>query len=654
MIALEEHLIQRIHPEVSRLWAVSDVDGLFRGEEVTRLLGEKEAQVVVFEEPLAFRYLYEHEIRPRIEETESGCFVILLDSEHDDFLQLPADIYEACQRFSVTVGDLFPSLSRSVLRELSPAILSRIWKKRDLIPSASLGDRDSADLILRLGYKVEISVIETMTDLVAQLLPLHVEGHRLTEQLALRLASAVKETYSGEGRVADIILRPSAFWGYLGQEWKRWLIGDSSELHERSGLSLKFTDNKLRVWMDNVFEDGFLKRVTLPSNHGELPSPWCRVGIENLANRSAQIDLQAQRTKLLDGLPDKDSNYQDWFQFADRYSVHVADCFGPDSDSKQIEFFWSDLWPAIDNTFSEWMSEKFDSHHNLPPTRPVVVHQIPKLLARSHAKGRKVALLVFDGLSLSQWKTLRYSLEPRLDGVSIVEDACLTHVPTITNVCRQSIYAGELPVFFDSTIGRTDCDLKRWKAFWNSASINKAKASLLLVDGHEKDLEAVRQTLEQELTAVGVTVKMPDETMHGATMGWKGMFSQLALWAGGDFIAPLIEECLSADYDVWLTSDHGNIEAIGTGNPKEGVLVDRSGQRMRIYPNETIRSAAIQGMSERAVKWESFALGQSYLPLIHKGRGAFVKEGDTIVCHGGTSLDEVIVPFIQFSKSALA
>lgn len=45
-------------------------------------------------------------------------------------------------------------------------------------------------------------------------------------------------------------------------------------------------------------------------------------------------------------------------------------------------------------------------------------------------------------------------------------------------------------------------------------------------------------------------------------------------------------------------------------------------------------------------------LPPNYLPLIHSGRGAFVTNGQTIVTHGGTSLDELVIPFVELSNTS--
>ncbi len=160
MITWESQLIERIHPDIAPLWAVEDADGLFRSDKVTRLLAERGADIVLFDDPLMFRYFYEAEMRSRLEAGEPCCYVIVLDEHPEGFRRLPADVYQACRKIEVALGDVFPKLSRKVLKELEPMILSRLWEKRDQIPGHTLSDRETADLILRLGYRIEPTLIE--------------------------------------------------------------------------------------------------------------------------------------------------------------------------------------------------------------------------------------------------------------------------------------------------------------------------------------------------------------------------------------------------------------------------------------------------------------------------------------------------------------
>jgi hypothetical protein len=143
---------------------------------------------------------------------------------------------------------------------------------------------------------------------------------------------------------------------------------------------------------------------------------------------------------------------------------------------------------------------------------------------------------------------------------------------------------------------------------------------------------------------------MPDEIMHGSRLGWTGMSQQLRLWARKEFLAQTISELLDASYEVFLTADHGNLESVGEGTFSEGAMVDRAGERVRFYSDKTLQQNAVTILKERATAPKVKSLPDNYLPVVHRGQGAFFTKGDTGVCHGGLSLDEMLVPFIEISR----
>lgn len=652
MTTLEEHLIEKIHPEVSPLWAVADGDGLFRNDAVDRLLGERKAEVLLYDDPMAFRYRYEHQIRPRLESDDPGCHVIIIDPGPDGFYRLPADLFESCRRIEVTLGDLFPTLSRKVLLGLEPEMLGKLWEKRDQFPATAMGDRDTADLVLRIGYRLEPSFIGCFQDLVHFLIDLHFSGRRLPDTLARRLEEVVSSSEVHPSDLQRIVRSPAEFWRFLQNEWERWVTPDrTTNLKEFVFPSVNFTEDRVRVWVDNLFLEGVLDPVPADRVKSPLPQPWCRVGVAAAPSQSDSAELVQQRKHLVEEIPEEGADYKEWLRFAQGYSAHVAATFSADPSAADTEGFWRDLWTPLDDRFRSFARSRMESLGSLPPTRPVLANHIPQFLARRVKADRKVALLVLDGLSLAQWKVVRRELEKSIEDLLISDEACFTLVPSVTNVCRQSIYSGELPVFFGPTVARTDLDEKRWKTFWDGACGRPIRCAHHNVEGQDGDLDAVVASLDGGNRAVGVTVRMPDEFVHGATMGWQGIIGQLQMWAQRRFLRELIQAILGAGFDLFVTSDHGNIEAIGEGSPSQGVLVDRSGQRVRIYKDETILKKTAGELGDRALKWDGKLLPPEYLPLIHRGRGAFVPAGQSIVCHGGISLDELVIPFVEISKS---
>jgi len=110
-----------------------------------------------------------------------------------------------------------------------------------------------------------------------------------------------------------------------------------------------------------------------------------------------------------------------------------------------------------------------------------------------------------------------------------------------------------------------------------------------------------------------------------------------------------VQHLIALDFDVWLTADHGNIEAIGRGRPSEGVLAETKGERVRIYPTAELRESVANQYSF-ALSWHPVGLPADYFPLVAARRDAFVAEGSRIVGHGGVAIEEVIVPLIQFGR----
>ena len=142
-----------------------------------------------------------------------------------------------------------------------------------------------------------------------------------------------------------------------------------------------------------------------------------------------------------------------------------------------------------------------------------------------------------------------------------------------------------------------------------------------------------------------------DKIMHGMELGTAGMHNQVRQWVGEQFMAGLIDSLFDNSFEVFLTSDHGNIEAEGYGRPTEGAIADLRGERARIYSDIILRSRVKERFPD-AIEWPALGLPEDYLALLAPGRSAFVRKGERIVGHGGVSLEEVVVPMVQIERLA--
>ena len=172
-----------------------------------------------------------------------------------------------------------------------------------------------------------------------------------------------------------------------------------------------------------------------------------------------------------------------------------------------------------------------------------------------------------------------------------------------------------------------------------------------LPDG-EATLEVELQNLLEnpQIQVVGLVLNTVDNIMHGMQLGTAGMHQQVRLWLTRyRYLTNLVSKLLEESFAVYLTSDHGNVWARGIGRPSEGVLVDKRGERARIYTDPAFLALARQ-QSPTAIEWTNVGLPAQLKVLLAPQLDAFLNVDHHAVCHGGIALEEVIVPFIQISR----
>jgi hypothetical protein len=247
-------------------------------------------------------------------------------------------------------------------------------------------------------------------------------------------------------------------------------------------------------------------------------------------------------------------------------------------------------------------------------------------------------LVVLDGLGFAQWHQLRAATTLKI----LQATGCLAMIPTLTAVSRQAIFAGTLPVDFADTLTTTRQEDRHWRAFWTEHGIPELEVTYTKTLGSDPDHVP---TLRGRVAAV--VVNAVDELLHGAdVLADRQVAVGVDLWAKAGFLEAIVEAGARGGFEVWITSDHGNLPTMPGPVPSEGQLVESAGTRVRLYPNETLRAAA----DDYGDIWDppGFPADVPLRPLFAPGRRGYHTSGAQ-VSHGGLSLDEVIVPFVQVS-----
>jgi hypothetical protein len=279
-----------------------------------------------------------------------------------------------------------------------------------------------------------------------------------------------------------------------------------------------------------------------------------------------------------------------------------------------------------------------------------MVHQIARFMAseRNQKKLPKVALLVMDGLSLDQWLLLRRHLEANDKGWRFQESTAFAWVPTLTSVTRQSIFAGEPPFFFPTSFETTSKEKTHWLRFWDDHGVKKNAVELVsnIKGVDDADLELALNN--PHLSVLGIIWNRIDNFVHSSEKT-SSLHLLVNEWIKEGHLQKLLMRLYKEGFVVYLTADHGNVAATGIGNPREGVLVETKGQRVRIYDRtEFLEEVASQFPS--AMRWPNYGLPPERHVLLAGNLKAFSDVGEEIVSHGGIAIEEVLVPFVAITR----
>jgi len=662
-------ILQSFVPGVSRLTLVADPDGLLTEEKLAQILLERGFELIEFNDTIEFRYAYESKYRSLWDRGEHTDLLVILRLESSELDSLPYDLLAVGNRLSFSLGALFPSLSYPIIEQLDRALLDRLYSAQPDAEGKPLGDNASRDFILLHGYGICPALIKSDVDLLKVLLSLHYKGVRLP----LMLCERVRQLLYHQGVFQDwplleMFSDSEMFFSYLQERWPLFLKmhtassqGGSQEVCEESintnelrlpgPPSLNFAHHDIKVFIDNLFVEG--KLTPIPVADGcVISDDWVQCGIVHHKEEDAASRISRLLDRIRHEMPTIDHSYTDWISLALKWAElsSLVRCSMQAQDVSTYKL----MGDQLNEIFSQWLRSHYSSLRTLSATNLAMLHHLPRHLAREleSTDDARVALIVMDGLALDQWVTMRNMLQQKDDSLVIRESATFAWIPTLTSVSRQAIFSGKEPFYFPSSIHSTHKEEALWRQFWDGCGVSgKSDVAYLKGLGDGDAVKKLEQSINLSSTrVVGLVIDKVDKIMHGMQLGSEGMHNQIRQWCEYGFLAELVNHLLDHKYSVWLTSDHGNTECHGSGRINEGVMAETRGERVRVYQSPELRDQ-VAASHETAFAWQPNGLPDGYFPLFASGRDAFVTAGDSIVGHGGVSIEEVIVPLVKFERS---
>jgi len=406
--------------------------------------------------------------------------------------------------------------------------------------------------------------------------------------------------------------------------WDDWLADPSgsrwaAHLHE------------CRAELIDLFMTGRLKPST--AGDADVP-PWATVGVahESPADRVAG---------LLEAAPSSPTSLDDWVRTAQWWGEVRSGLalVNPADDGLETKAW--EWWDRADEEFLGWLRTSYGAQLTRAWANwPASLDKVQPFLAKHRESGGRLVLVVLDGMGFTQWTRIR-----ELASIRVAQaGGALAMLPTLTEVSRQSIAAGALPISFADSLRSTSKEPNHWTSAWSS---DGATSTWVRIDGAR--LDELAAVPFGTVDVIGLVLSATDELMHSADLlGDIGLHAGLDAWAQSGVLNEVLTRAADHGYDTWLTADHGNLAVEPSKEPREGAFVERAGTRARRYGSKTLRDAAVA----EGVIWDAlpgYPSDESERLLFAPGRTGW---GPSRLSHGGLSLDEVIVPLVQIELAS--
>ena len=572
---------------------ILDPDGALTDADVADLAGTIE--VIRVTNWIDLRRVWDLDIRRR--ENHQGVALLVVSGDFENANDLPWDVeHEA----TAVVHVRWP-----VPAEIRP--LFRVARDHaDALAEAARSHASTGD-ILAAAFGIRYGAAADELDTVARLRLDPSTPTELWDILSQVLVTPLARQIAVERGHLDV----------LQAAWDDWLrVGDVSP----SATVLEAAPGAVLALLGS----GLLTPAPVAAT--DLPK-WVSIG-------AADPDPDELVTQLLTTRPPQPANVHDWIETASWWGQVRAVIATQPVPPQSAETAW-ETWRQIDTEFGAWLRRSYGTSLLSAAATPRTLHQVAPFLARRVEDGARVLLVVVDGLGFAQWHQVR-----TVTGLKVIQaTGCLAMIPTLTGVSRQAIFAGALPAEFAGTLTTTSAEPRRWAAFWAGRGMAAREVTYSKTLGSDPgDVPKLAGRV------AAVVVYAVDEMLHGAeVLGDRQVAAGVDLWVRAGFPQALVEAGIQGGFEVWITSDHGNLPTVAGPVPSEGQTVESAGTRVRMYPNDTLRDAAI----DYGYIWNPPGYPDGQLrPLFAPGRRGYHPRG-VKVSHGGLSLDEVIVPFVQ-------
>jgi hypothetical protein len=592
---------------------IADQDSLFEYEELQQAFENDGFKLITCKTALAVRLAFELQVREA-----SNKYLIIAPS---NYFPLP-DIEMLVHFQALGLTKLFPNLDAKAIKGLS---FNALCLLSNIKPYEELSHDKTLKFLLENLYNVDF---DTLTNSKAKerilnaLITVLLEKNGINEPLTKFLSTITKPYFPA---LVTKGLTKINLVNFIQEQWQSFVDKGNSELD--------FNESLLNKSLGYLFAFEYLKPVQVSPKKYESFAKPLKIGIfvdqqgHNDNELEGLIEYLKQQLEIIEDIADQ------WFKIiqimANAKLKYLL------SENEELRGNYQRIENAFNIRFQRFVDNTYGSLFSLSGVRkPVVVSRILEHINAKPAK--KKALLVIDGMNYWQWNILGKALSNA--DINFTSNASLAFIPTITAWSRQAIFKGDKP---DLSADNSK-EAKLFETYWLNQGVPSFQIDFKKFSVN--DPIAIESTTP-DTTILGLVCNDLDDIMHGSILGNGQLKTSTEQWIVKSKIVNTISALKTKGFQVYITADHGNIEATGLKNltlkDKLGAL--SRGKRHLHFTNETLLDNFMELNT-------SIEVGKKGLSLYLKKQEAFTTENSQVITHGGSHLWEVIVPFISINE----
>ena len=592
---------------------IADQDSLFEYEELQQAFENDGFKLITCKTALAVRLAFELQV---IESTDK--YLIIAPS---NYFPLP-DIEMLVHFQALGLTKLFPNLDAKAIKGLS---FNALCLLSNIKPYEELSHDKTLKFLLENLYNVDF---DTLTNSKAKerilnaLITVLLEKNGINEPLTKFLSTITKPYFPA---LVTKGLTKINLVNFIQEQWQSFVDKGNSELD--------FNESLLNKSLGYLFAFEYLKPVQVSPKKYESFAKPLKIGIfvdqqgHNDNELEGLIEYLKQQLEIIEDIADQ------WFKIiqimANAKLKYLL------SENEELKGNYQRIENSFNIRFQRFVDNTYGSLFSLSGVRkPVVVSRILEHINAKPAK--KKALLVIDGMNYWQWNILGKALSNA--DINFTSNASLAFIPTITAWSRQAIFKGDKP---DLSADNSK-EAKLFETYWLNQGVPSFQIDFKKFSVNDP---IAIESITPDTTILGLVCNDLDDIMHGSILGNGQLKTSTEQWIVKSKIVNTISALKTKGFQVYITADHGNIEATGLKNltlkDKLGAL--SRGKRHLHFTNETLLDSFMELNT-------SIEVGKKGLSLYLKKQEAFTTENSQVITHGGSHLWEVIVPFISINE----